>query len=66
MELVAQNYSIQPSAATLVRSFNNDVYRIDTVTDTYVLKVYGTGRLEADEVRWEQQLAHELVDAGLQ
>lgn len=65
MELVAQNYSIQPSAATLVRSFNNDVYRIDTDTDTYVLKVYGTGRLEADEVRWEQRLAHELVDAGL-
>ncbi len=65
MELVAHNYSIQPSAATLVRSFMNDVYRIDTGTDTYVLKVYGTGRLEADEVRWEQQLARYLVEAGL-
>ncbi len=65
MELVAQNYSIQPSDATLVRSFNNDVYRIDADTNAYVLKVYGVGRLQADEVRWEQQLAHELVDAGL-
>lgn len=65
MELVAENYSIQPSAATLVRSFNNDVYRIDSDTGVYVLKIYGTGRLEADEVRWEQQLAHELVEAGV-
>lgn len=66
MELVAENYSVEPSGATLVRSFNNDVYRIDTDTDAYVLKVYGAGRSEPDEVRWEQLLARELVNAGLQ
>ncbi|SDD98890.1 phosphotransferase enzyme family protein [Auraticoccus monumenti] len=65
MELVAENYPVEPSGATLVRSFNNDVYRIDTDDDAYVLKVYGSGRLDADEVRWEQRLARELLNAGI-
>lgn len=65
MELVAENYFLEPCGATLVRSFNNDVYRIDTDADAFVLKVYGLGRLAQDEVRWEQSLARELVNAGL-
>ena len=48
-----------------MRSFNNDVYRIDTASSAYALKIYGSGRFTADEVRWEQQLAHELTNAGL-
>ncbi len=64
-KLVADHYPVEPSGATLVRSFNNDVYRIDAGDRSYALKIYGFGRFTADEVRWEQQLAHELASAGV-
>jgi Ser/Thr protein kinase RdoA (MazF antagonist) len=65
MKLVADHYSVEPSDATLVRSFSNDVFRIDADDQSYALKIYGAGRFTADEVRWEQQLAHELASTGL-
>ncbi len=65
LRLVADHYPVQPVDATLIRSFNNDVFRIDTHAGPRVLKVYGAGRFTSDEVRWEQQLARHLVDAGL-
>lgn len=65
MSLVADHYAIEPHSATLVRTFTNDVYRIDAGERRYALKVYGAGRFTADEVRWEQQLAHALAGAGL-
>lgn len=65
MQLVAQHYPIEPVNASLVRTFNNDVFRIDTADRSYALKIYGAGRFTADEVRWEQRLAHELTGAGL-
>lgn len=65
MKLVADHYSVEPIAATLVRTFNNDVFRIETDHRNYALKIYGSGRFTADEVRWEQQLAHELAHANV-
>jgi len=65
MNLVADNYPVEPSRATLVRSFNNEVYRIDAAGSAHALKIYGSGRFTADEVRWEQQLANELTNAGV-
>ena len=53
------------SAAVLVRTFNNDVFRVRADGRDYALKVYGAGRFTADEVRWEQQLARHLVNAGV-
>jgi len=65
MQLVAEHYPIEPVNVSLVRTFNNDVFRIDTTDRSYALKIYGAGRFTADEVRWEQQLANELTGAGL-
>lgn len=65
MKLVADHYPIEPTGATLVRTFNNDVYRIDASDQSYALKVYGSGRFTPDEVQWEQQLAHHLANADL-
>lgn len=63
--LVADNYRLDPTKSILVRSFVNDVYRIDTTEGSYALKVYRTGRFTTDEVRWEQDLTRHLAQVGL-
>jgi Ser/Thr protein kinase RdoA (MazF antagonist) len=63
--IVEHEYGIPVTRAVLVRSFSNDVYRVDTVQRPYALKVYGAGRWTADEVRWEQQLVRHLTKSGL-
>ena len=63
IELVTASYPVVASAAVLVRTFNNDVFRVRADGRDYALKVYGAGRFSADEVRWEQQLARHLVNA---
>lgn len=65
LALVAEHYPIAPTAATLVRSFVNDVFRIDSDRGRFALKIYGARRFSADEVRWEQQFARHLVAAGI-
>lgn len=65
VELVAASYPIEASGAVLVRSFNNDVFRVRADSRDYALKLYGADRFTADEVRWEQQFARHLVDAGV-
>ena len=65
VELVTARYPVVASAAVLVRTFNNDVFRVRADGRDYALKVYGAGRFTADEVRWEQQLARHLVSAGV-
>lgn len=62
--LVETEYRFAVTEAVLVRSFNNDVYRVDTAVRSYALKVYGAGRWTLDEVRWEQQLARHLTNSG--
>jgi Ser/Thr protein kinase RdoA (MazF antagonist) len=62
--LVETDYRFAVTEAVLVRSFNNDVYRVDTAVRSYALKVYGAGRWTLDEVRWEQQLARHLTNSG--
>jgi Ser/Thr protein kinase RdoA (MazF antagonist) len=65
VELVRANYPIEASGAVLVRSFTNDVFRVHANKQDYALKLYGAARFTADEVRWEQQLARHLADAGV-
>ncbi|HEY9290187.1 MAG TPA: phosphotransferase [Microlunatus sp.] len=65
ISLVTDSYELRPTQASLVRSFANDVYKINTSAGSYALKIYGSGRFTVDEVRWEQQFARHLVAAGL-
>jgi len=65
LQLVADHYPVDPTSASLVRTFTNDVFRIDTTGRSYALKIYGVGRFSLDEIRWEQQLTHELAGAGV-
>lgn len=62
--LVEIEYGFAVTDAVLVRSYNNDVYRVDTAVRSYAVKVYGAGRWTVDEVRWEQQLTRHLADSG--
>lgn len=62
--IVETQYRLTVTQTVLVRSFNNDVYRVDTPDRSCALKVYGVDRWTADEVRWEQQLARHLTDSG--
>ncbi len=62
--LVEDEYRFAVTRVVLVRSFMNDVYRVDTAQGSYALKVYGVGRWTPDEVRWEQQLARHLINSG--
>jgi Ser/Thr protein kinase RdoA (MazF antagonist) len=63
--LVEQHYAMPVTQVALVRSFTNDVYRIDDGDRSYALKIYGVGRWTTDEIRWEQQLARHLTTSGL-
>jgi len=65
LQLVRENYPIEPLDAVLVRPFVNDVYRVTSREGSYALKIYGAGRFTADEIRWEQQLVRHLVDQSL-
>jgi Ser/Thr protein kinase RdoA (MazF antagonist) len=65
INMVAESYRIDPVGAVLIRSFTNDVYRIETSNRRYALKIYGAHRFSTDEVRWEQQLVQHLLDAGV-
>lgn len=62
--LVETAYGLSVTDAVLVRSFANDVYRVDTRARSYALKIYAAGRWTLDEVRWEQQLARHLAGSG--
>lgn len=53
------------SQAPGVESCDEHVFRIDTTDRSYALKIYGVGRFSLDEIRWEQQLTHELAGAGV-
>lgn len=63
--LVETEYRLPVTGVVLVRSFTNDVYRVDTRERAYALKVYGAGRWTLDEVRWEQELARHLASCGV-
>lgn len=52
------------SGCELVRSFVNDVYRVDTVTGPFALKIYRHGGWSPDEVAWEQGLISHAAEAG--
>src|SRR3954467_9632080 len=63
--LVEDEYGVLVTQTVLVRSFTNDVYRVQAGECSYALKIYGVGRWAADEVRWEQQLVRHLANSGM-
>jgi Ser/Thr protein kinase RdoA (MazF antagonist) len=63
--LVEDEYGVPVTQAVLVRSFNNDVYRVHAGERSYALKIYGVSRWTQDEVRWEQQLVRHLTNSGM-
>src|SRR3954453_22851641 len=63
--LVEDEYGVSVTQTVLVRSFTNDMYRVQTGECSYALKIYGVGRWAADEVRWEQQLVRHLANSGM-
>ncbi|MGI8880995.1 MAG: hypothetical protein ACR2KJ_10925 [Jatrophihabitans sp.] len=65
IDLVQRHYGLAPTRVVLVRSFMNDVYRVDAGDRSYALKIYGIDRFGIDEVRWEQQLVRHVFDAGV-
>lgn len=65
IDLVQSHYGLEASRVVLVRSFMNDVYRVDVGDRSYALKIYGIDRFSIDEVRWEQRLVRHVLDAGI-
>lgn len=63
--LVRRRYSLDVSGCTLVRSFVNEVYEIDTPAQRFVLKLYHHGGWTVDEVGWEAELVDHLVARGV-
>lgn len=62
--VVREAYALEVSGCELVRSFVNDVYRVDTVTGPFALKIYRHGGWSPDEVAWEQGLISHAAEAG--
>ena len=69
VELVHEQSGLEVTGCELVRSLVNDVYALDTTSGGYAFKLYrqvGAPRARSRlEVGWEQQLASELIRAGL-
>lgn len=63
--LVRERYGLPVRSCTLIRSLTNDVYLVEGGGSRHVLKVYGPRGWSLDEVRWEQELARHLTDAGV-
>ena len=49
----------------LLRSYTNDVYIVDTASDTYILKVYGAGWRSAAEIAYELDVLAHLTAKGV-
>ena len=64
-DLVADRYGLEVRSVNLVRSWINDVHRVETTDGTFALKLYAAGRWSAEEILWEQRLALHLEAAGV-
>jgi Ser/Thr protein kinase RdoA (MazF antagonist) len=63
---VAASYDLaRPLACELLRSYTNDVYRVQSPDGRFIFKVYGRGWRTAPEVRYEVSLTRHLADRGL-
>jgi Ser/Thr protein kinase RdoA (MazF antagonist) len=58
-------YGIEFSECILIRSLVNDVYEVVGPDQSYVFKLYKAGGHQAEEVRWEAELATHLAGEGL-
>jgi Ser/Thr protein kinase RdoA (MazF antagonist) len=54
-----------PPQISLLRSYTNDVYRVETTEGKYVLKVYGANWRSEEEIRYELELLEHLHRQGL-
>lgn len=62
---IAGAYGLDVTGCTLLRSFVNDVYAIDTPGQRYVFKLYRHGSWSLDEVAWEADLTRHLLRSGV-
>lgn len=61
-----ENYSLgKILEIELIRSYTNNVYKIVTATNKYVLKIYGKGWRTSDDIHWEVELLEFLNSKGL-
>ena len=61
--VVAEAYGLEVTGCVLLRTLVNDVYRIDTPTCPYVLKLYGLRH--RGDVAWEVRLAAHVAAGGV-
>jgi Ser/Thr protein kinase RdoA (MazF antagonist) len=62
LHLVRDNFGIDdPSACTLIKSMNNDVYRIKALSGPSIFKIYGRGLRKSSEICWESDLLRHLA-----
>lgn len=60
------NYQLSPvTSVSLLRSYTNDVYQIDTAEERFVLKIYGSGWRTREAVQYEIDLIDYLDSSGL-
>lgn len=65
-QLLINNYNFIPdSEVTLIRTYTNDVYLIQTQDEKFVLKVYGVNWRTDDEILWEMDLLNHLKVKGI-
>jgi Ser/Thr protein kinase RdoA (MazF antagonist) len=63
---VQQHYGLPARPdLSLLRSYTNDVYRVDTGGERYVLKIYGLHWRSEEEIRYEIELLQHLSTGGL-
>lgn len=65
-EWLSENYRLAPvTGISLLRSYTNDVYQIDTADGRFVLKIYGRGWRTREAVQYEIDLIDYLDSSGL-
>jgi Ser/Thr protein kinase RdoA (MazF antagonist) len=62
LHLVRENFGIDDSSAChLIKSMNNDVYRIQALSGPSIFKIYGRGLRKPSEICWESDLLRHLA-----
>ncbi len=65
-DFVADRYGVVATNCVLLRSLNNDVYRIDGRGASWILKIYGHDWVTAVDLEWELDLLEHLLVQGIQ
>ena len=65
-DFVADRYGVVATNCVLLRSLNNDVYRIDGRGASWIQKIYGHDWVTAVDLEWELDLLEHLLVQGIQ